>query len=216
MRGVLCETAKGGQIDMKTEALQKHIYDTVKEWQMKIGYREENMKLYYPDISLKGLLGLDRDADSKRLDEALALFAEAMQPQLGKIRVSCDEKKERYCLDVPAEGAAYIAKEVPDSVFLKKFFGVITAPGSTLGDVRACFAGYAGEQGSSYREFDRTEDGLGHVFYFEGHSEDEYIYCVESDDFGLTYHRFDREDYEKLVSENAGESHAAHECIMCQ
>lgn len=201
---------------MKTEALQKHIYDTVKEWQMKIGYREENMKLYYPDVSLKGLLGLDRDADTEQLDEALALFAGAMQPQLGKICISCDEKKERYCLDVPAKGVAYIAKEVPDSVFLKEFLKVITSPGSTLKDVRACFAGYADRQKITYCESDRTADGLGHVFYFEGHLEDEYIYCVESDDFGLTYHRFDREDYEKLVSENMAERHETHECIMCQ
>ena len=25
-----------------------------------------------------------------------------------------------------------------------------------------------------------------------------YVYCVESDEFGLTYHRFTREDYEEL------------------
>ena len=32
---------------MNCEPLKKHIIDTVKEWQMKIGYRAESMKLYY-------------------------------------------------------------------------------------------------------------------------------------------------------------------------
>ncbi len=197
---------------MKIEALQKHIYDTVKEWQLKIGYREENMKLYYPDVSLKGLLGLEAGADTAQLEESLEQFAQAVQPQLGRIHVSCDEKKERYCLDVPREGVSYIAKEVPDSAFLKRFLKVITSPGSTLKDVEECFACTAKEQGIDYVGRNQEEEGLGNVFYFaapknqDGQSAakemDEYIYCVEADDFGLTYHRFDREDYEKLTKEN--------------
>ena len=31
---------------MNTAALERHIIDTVKEWQMKIGYRSEEMKLW--------------------------------------------------------------------------------------------------------------------------------------------------------------------------
>lgn len=198
----------------KIEALQKHIYDTVKEWQMKIGYREENMKLYYPGTSLRALLGLDADADAAELDGALEQFVQAVQPHLGHIQVSCDEKQERYCLDIPEEGIAYIAKEVPDSVFLKRFLGVITSPGSSLDDVEACFAKTAREQGIGYRKSDRSAEGLGHVFRFIypedaavcAEERDEYIYCVEADDFGLTYHRFDREDYEELAKE--GHHHA--------
>lgn len=197
---------------MKIEALQKHIYDTVKEWQMKIGYREESMKLYYPDASLKGLLGLEMDAGAAQLMEALEGFAQSVQTRLGRIRISSDEKKERYCLDIPKEGVAYIAKEVPDSVFLKRFLKVITSPGSTLADVEECFAKTAKEWKIEYQRIDQKEEGLGNVFYFvyrKGQDKecavdeiDEYMYCVESDDFGLTYHRFDREDYEKLTKEN--------------
>ena len=43
---------------MNGEPLKKHIMDTVKEWQMKIGYRPESMKLYYPAVSLAELLDL--------------------------------------------------------------------------------------------------------------------------------------------------------------
>ena len=41
-------------------------------------------------------------------------------------------------------------------------------------------------------------EGLGHDFYFDKEGVDDYIYCVEADDFGLTYHRFTWEDYVML------------------
>ena len=49
------------------------------------------------------------------------------------------------------------------------------------------------------QEADHVHDGVGRVFFYEGGAPDEYVYCVESDDFGLTYHRFTMEDYRKLL-----------------
>ena len=60
---------------MNCEPLKKHIIDTVKEWQMKIGYRAESMKLYYPAASLAELLELPEDADKDQLNTALLIFA---------------------------------------------------------------------------------------------------------------------------------------------
>ena len=56
---------------MNGEPLKKHIIDTVKEWQMKIGYRPESMKLYYPAVSLAELLDLPEDAGKEQLQRAL-------------------------------------------------------------------------------------------------------------------------------------------------
>ena len=42
------------------------------------------------------------------------------------------------------------------------------------------------------------EDGLGKVFYFMDDTIDPYVYCLEFDAFGATYHRFSKEDYEAL------------------
>ncbi|MEI3194052.1 MAG: DUF3877 family protein [Lachnospiraceae bacterium] len=61
---------------MNGEPLKKHIIDTVKEWQMKIGYRPESMKLYYPAVSLAELLDLPEDAGKEQLQRALLGFAE--------------------------------------------------------------------------------------------------------------------------------------------
>lgn len=179
---------------VETGALKKHMIDTVKEWQLKIGYMEENMKLYYPAQSLKALLGLPEEAAQEELDTALAVFAEEVYPSLGRLKIS--HNKERYCLDIPAEGCAYIAREVPEPAFLKQLLAVITAPGKTLSDVRRCFADYAAGQKTGFVEEDGAHDGMGHVFYFEEGADDCYVYCVEENEFGLTYHRFGKEDYE--------------------
>ena len=182
---------------MRTEALEKHIFDTIKEWQMKIGYREENMKLYYPDISLMELLELEPEATKEELDKALADFCKTEEKKLGKIEIS--NIKDRYCVNVPIKGCSYIAKNIPDFGFLKGFLSVITNPGNTLEHVRKCFDLYARENGAQYVELDRRKEGLGHVFFFDREEIDGYVYCIEADEFGLTYHRFTKLDYEKLV-----------------
>ena len=45
---------------------------------------------------------------------------------------------------------------------------------------------------------DREEDS-GCVLYFDREEVDPYVYCFDADDFGVTYHRFARVDYEKLT-----------------
>ena len=57
---------------------------------------------------------------------------------------------------------------------------------------------------------------LGLVFYYTSEEADPYVYCMEQDDFGITYHRFSRPDYNKLVSEDNEIKHNAQECIMCK
>ena len=70
---------------MGTENLKRHIYDTVKEWQMKIGSLDESIGLYYPAESLKSLLGLEQSATRRQLDGALEKFCREVYPQLGEL-----------------------------------------------------------------------------------------------------------------------------------
>ena len=240
--------------------LKKHIIDTIKEWQLKIGYREGNMKLYYPGESLEAMLGLaGRDGEAGQakagrteaereagqaetgrfredlsqeraaelLEQALSEFCDEAEPQLGRIRIS--GSYERYCLEIPPKGCAYVAGKVPEPEFLKLFLKVITGAESTMEQVRECFATYGAEHGTAYIEEEiseeqeasgedgaamqsgdsaKIEDGavgdahahshMGHAFYFAEEAVEEYVYWVEENEFGLTYHRFTRADYEKL------------------
>ena len=67
--------------------LEQHILDTVKEWQIKIGYRKEAMNLYYPEESLKDMLGLSEEATEQELKGALELFKEEAQERLGNVQI---------------------------------------------------------------------------------------------------------------------------------
>ena len=44
---------KGLVQNMNTEKLTQNMIDTIKEWQIKIGYQKESIGLYYPADSLK-------------------------------------------------------------------------------------------------------------------------------------------------------------------
>ena len=64
--------------------------------------------------------------------------------------------------------------------------------------VRDCFSSYAEKMHTTVEENASEEHEMGHVFSFSDPSVDEYCYCVEENEFGLTYHRISREDYEDL------------------
>lgn len=178
--------------------LKKHIIDTIKEWQLKIGYREGNMKLYYPGESLAALMGVvdaDCEVNIRDFEAALADFCKSCEPEFGQIMVSGGW--ERYCLTIPAKGCANVAKQIPEPEFLKRFLAVITTPGKTMEQVRICFAEYAGEKGCVWKEEQVVHEHKhgSAAFYFENAVADEYVYWVEENEFGLSYHRFTREEY---------------------
>ena len=81
---------------MTAKLLEKHITDTIREWQVKIGYEGGTMKLYYPVESLRRSLSLDETED---LDAALAAFCKEVQPRLGTLAISA--VKDRYCMEIP-------------------------------------------------------------------------------------------------------------------
>ena len=199
---------------MHTEQLERHIIDTIKEWQMKIGYKEENMRLYYPDVSLIGMLELPEGTTEKELKKNLAVFAEIVSERLGQIEIS--NVGDRYCLNVPAEGCRYISENVPDSELLKNLLVVLNRRENDMDQVRRVFKDYATEHQGICVEEDHESEGLGLVFYYTSEEADPYVYCMEQDDFGITYHRFSRSDYNKLVSKDNEIKHNAQECIMCK
>lgn len=45
------------------EALERHVTDTIKEWEMKLGAINTELRLYYPTVSLEELLGLPRECE---------------------------------------------------------------------------------------------------------------------------------------------------------
>lgn len=176
--------------------LAQHMVDTVKEWQCKIGVRKEKMDLFYPLESLKELLQLDPAASTEELEKALTEFQKENESLFGKLYFW--KEKERYGIEITEDGVIHIAETIPDPEFLERFLKVIQNPASNMDDVCNCFRQFAKEKEDVLHQENMVHDGLGSVFYFEKDSTERYVYCVEDDDFGLTYHRFTRKEYEDL------------------
>lgn len=167
---------------------QEHLFDTVKEWEEKIGYRREDIRLYYPEESLLELFHTDKS----RLAEAIRDFQQNMCPILGQVDIE-ETENGRYCVKVPAKGVEYIHTNVPENSFLRAFLDVVTGKGTRLEDVAELFyrfSEHVGIQKAAEREWG---------FWFEDGDPDPYVYHVEEDEFGLEYHRFTREAYRKLL-----------------
>lgn len=181
----------------KISMLERHVTDTIKEWEMKLGTIDTEIRLYYPAASLMELLGLSKK-DEEQLQEKLAEFCKVVRPRLGKIQVS---GKNRICLTVSSEGCAYV-KNLPEPPFLRDLLTILAEPTAGLEQVQALFNEYAQRMGGEVCEREDKQDGMGRVFYFSDACIDPYVYCVTQDAFGLRYHRFDRNDFVHFEEEH--------------
>ena len=67
------------------QALEKNICDTLKEWELKVGYGKEPVELYYPQESLCSLLGVP-EKETNLLEQSLELFSKKVQERLGDVQ----------------------------------------------------------------------------------------------------------------------------------
>ncbi len=173
--------------------LKSHIIDTIKEWQLKIGEMEQSIRLYYPKESLCNYLSEDKDIAIIKLSALVKDYLNFNAPYLGKINVSNDGN--RFCLEISVEGCKYVEENIYTPEFLNDFLSVLK--NQSMDDIRELFRVYADKHNTSFMEA-KEDDGLGTVFYFVDEKVDPYVYCIEQDVFGITYHRFARIDYEEL------------------
>ena len=73
--------------------LKRNLFDNIKECEMKIGYREEDMNLYYPRESLMELLL----ADQEHLSEEIAAFCRLAAQELGDVTIKETEDSHIVC-----------------------------------------------------------------------------------------------------------------------
>lgn len=173
---------------MNTEKLFANVVDVIQEGQLKLGYRPETIRLYYPLNSLNLFLGTQLDAQG--MMDALAAFAAQYADKLGTVAVS--RKGKRFCLAVPPEGAAYVDAQTDKHGFLAQFIAMIARHGTKIDDVIALFKAH-----SSCVRVDALHNGeFDYLLRFEDGKPDAFYYCITDEGCHLTYHRFTREDYE--------------------
>jgi len=173
---------------MNTEKLFRNVVDVIEEGQLKLGYREETIRLYYPLDSLN--LFLHASLDAAGMMDALSAFADEYADRLGEIAVS--RKGKRFCLAVPPKGAAYVSARTDKNGFLAKFVALIARHGTKMEDVIALFERY-----SPCVCVDELRNGeFDYLIRFADGKPDAFYYCITDEGCHLMYHRFTKEDYE--------------------
>jgi hypothetical protein len=170
------------------EALLQSLIDVIEEEQIKIGYRKEVIRLFYPAKSVNNLLGIH--VTTHELLEILKDFVTFSKTKIGEITYSVNS--DRFCFMIPENGVEYIHKNIDEYSFLKEFIQVISGFHCELCDIEQVFQKYS----DSYHCEATNNDEFDYLLWFEGGKPDEYIYCIKFEEGHAIYHRFTKKDYE--------------------
>ena len=116
---------------MGFKRLEKNLIDIIKEEQAKLGFRKEEIRLYYPLISLNHFFEADDDVDE--MQTRLEQFPEEVKKKLGDICVT--HKKDRFCLHIPEQGSVYVHEHTAENEFIKKLVELMMNHGIKKEDI---------------------------------------------------------------------------------
>ncbi|MCR5004443.1 MAG: DUF3877 family protein [Clostridiales bacterium] len=175
---------------MGFERLKQHICDMILEQQLKLGYREETIRLYYLLPSLNRLL--ETKADVQGMRQILLEFAAYVADDLGEVGFSF-LKDSRIGFVLPPQAGSYVKEKEQGTkaMFLKDFLAVICRHDAGLDAVEEIFHKYSDQvhaEDLAHEDFDR-------LIYFEEGVPDDYRYCITQEGPHLSYHRFTADDF---------------------
>ncbi|MBQ9886714.1 MAG: DUF3877 family protein [Lachnospiraceae bacterium] len=173
---------------MNFNRLEQNIIDVMTEQQLKLGYRSEVVRLYYPLLSLNRFLGTEYDA--VQMKAALDEFCEYASERLGRITIT--NKKDRFCFVMPPQAGDYVHEHADENGFLYELIKQVEKHGVTINDVLDIFKKYSDEV-----HFEQVDNGeFDYLVYFEDGRPDDFRYCITDEGAHVIYHRYTKEDYE--------------------
>lgn len=168
--------------------LEKNLVDVIKEQQAKLGYRKEEIRLYYPLSSLRHIL--ETQADIEEMCLILQEFCAFVRERLGNVRIS--NEGERFCFYIPKEGTEYVHEHMAENEFICELIALVSKHGCTLESVKEFFLQKSNQvviKPVCNGEFDL-------LIYFTHNKDDAYYYCFKEEGAHMIYHRFLPQDYE--------------------
>jgi hypothetical protein len=184
-----CKRREVNEVDFSR--LEENICDVIKEQQIKLGYRREVVRLYYPLLTLNRFL--KTDLETADMNKILQEFCGEVEERLGKIEVS--NKGERFCLCLPEEASEYVHNNTPHDGFIYDFIGAVSAHGATMDEVIGVFWKYS----DRVHVEARVDDEFDYLVYFEDGSPDDFRYCLTKEGEHIIYHRYTREDFKDFA-----------------
>ena len=202
--------------------LEKMIVDLIQEEQIKLGYAEETIHLYFPADSLSRILACppaacvpaaeggdgiilpagpvrepDRlSGDLSDLQAVLDAFADFAAPSLGQISVT-HSRGGRFHFMLPAEAARYVHTHHGSNSFLQELVAVVRCHDSSLEDLFSVFRKY----GNDVRIERQSGPDFDYLVWFGDGIPDDYRYCITDEGHHLIYHRYTAADYRDLFAD---------------
>lgn len=179
---------------MNTERLEKDLEDQVKELQIKLGYAYESTRFYYKASSLASLVNSKAETADHLCLELTRSEALKGSP-LGDVTFATHQ--DRVEITIPPKGAQYVHEQVPEPRFLVDLIELfLTKHAPTKEEIVSLFAKYS----PTYVLQDMPEGSdFDFGVHFEDKSIDSHYYCFKEEMGHMIYHRFLKEDYEKLL-----------------
>ena len=175
---------------MKYAQLEKNLIEVLKEEQIKLSYRSEIVRLYYPLSSLNRLL--EAALDAAGMEKALCGFADHAEKHLGRIAIS--RTGERFCLQIPPEGVDYVHAHLTETEFISDFIHTIEKHGCTIEEALQVFYKH-----SAHVHVEKITNGeFDYLIYFADGVPDDFRYCLKDEGCHIIYHRFTEGDYEEF------------------
>ena len=172
---------------MEYKRLEQSLIDIVKEEQAKLGYRKEDVRLYYPLSTLNHFF--DTEDTVEEMAERLTHLPEDMKARLGEIAVT--HKKDRFCFHIPEQGSVYVRENTAENEFIKKLVELLMNHGIKKEDIIKMFQ----KESDGIRVGDMDNGEFDFWVRFPEGSEDEYYYCFKDEGCHMIYHRFLPADY---------------------
>ncbi len=172
---------------MDYSKLENNIINVIKEEQVKLGYRSEVVRLYYPLQSLNRFLGTNHSICE--MQKELELFADSVKDKLGQIDIS--GQGERFCFLLSPQVSDYVHEHMDNTEFIYEFVNTVSKHGITMDEVLKVFYKHSDHvhvEKAVHGEFD-------YLVYFEDGIPDEFRYCITDEGCHIIYHRFTAEDY---------------------
>ncbi len=182
---------------MDFSRLENNIIDILTEEQIKLGYRSESVRLYYPMASLNTFFSASFTIEE--MQQALQAFSAFVRDRLGDLGIA--NNGQRFCITIPPQGADYVHAHLDNSSFICDFIRTIERHGCTIDEVIRQFYKHSDEvhvEKAEHGEFD-------YLIYFTKGQPDDFRYCITEEGRHLTYHRFTPEDYNALFSHTSAD-----------
>lgn len=170
--------------------LKQNIIDSIEEQQLKLGYLNETVRLYYPLSSLNRFLQVE--CSEENMLEIMQEFSRWTEKELGGVTIT--NRGERFCIAVPPAGAKYVHNHLQTDGFLSDLIEMVRAHGSTWEDVLSVFQRHSDRV--HVEEMDNGE--FNYLVYFADGKPDDYRYCIAVEGHHVTYHRYTPADYEEF------------------